>query len=79
MANDLAIAIPRSLYYDVASHKRYVLRTYNHEDMLIYSKISTLMSIFIAINNDLDSAAPKSSLQLIVLLLRHVCVWTLTL
>ena len=45
MANDLDLAIPRSMYYYVASHKLHVLRTYNHEDMLIDSKISTLMSI----------------------------------
>ena len=45
MANDLALAIPRSMYYYVASHELHVLRTYNHDDMLTYSKISTLMSI----------------------------------
>ena len=45
---------------------------YNHEDMLIYSKISTLMSTILAMNNDLDSAAPRSSLHLIVLLLTHM-------
>ena len=49
-----------------------MLRTYNHEDMSIYSKISTLMSIILVINNDLDSAAQMSSLHLIVLLLRHM-------
>ena len=63
MVNDLDIAIPRSQYYYVASHKLYVLRTYNHEGMLIYSKISTLMSIIVAIHNDIDSAAPRSSLH----------------
>ncbi len=50
-----------------------MLRTYNQEDMLIYSKISTLMSIILAINNYLESAASMSSLHLIVLLLRHMC------
>ena len=32
------------------------------------------MSIFIAVTNDLDIAAPRSSLNLIVLHLRHMCV-----
>ena len=72
MANDLDFAIPRSLYYFVPCHKLYMLRTYNHEDMLICSKMCTLMSIILAMNNDLDSAAPRSSLHLIVLLLRHM-------
>ena len=45
MVNDLGLAIPRSMYYYVASHRLHVLRTYNHDDMLIDSKISTLMSI----------------------------------
>ena len=52
MANDIDLAIPRSMYYyvvshklHVASHKLHVLRTFNHDDMLIDSKISTLMSI----------------------------------
>ena len=49
MANDLDFAIPRSLYYYVASHKLDDIRTYNHEDMLIYSKIITLMIIILAI------------------------------
>ena len=35
--------------------------------MLIYSKISTLMSITLIINNYLDNAAPRSLLLLIVL------------
>ena len=65
MANDLDLAIPRSMYHYVASHKLHVLRTYNHDDMLIDS-------IILAINNDFDSAAPRSSLHLIVRLLRHV-------
>ena len=42
--------------------------------MLIYSKISTLMSIILAVSNDLDIAAPRSSLNLIVLHLSHMCV-----
>ena len=79
--NDLDHAIPRSLYYYLASPRLYVLRTYKHEDMLIYSKISTLMSLILAVNNDLDIAAPRSSLlaaprsslHWIVLLLRHMC------
>ena len=59
-------------FYPVINYIYYMLRTNNHEDMLIYSKISTLMSIILAMNNDLDSAAPMSSLHLIVLLLRHM-------
>ena len=50
-----------------------MFRTYHNEDMLIYSKLSTLMSIILAMYNDLDSIAPRSSLHLIVLLLRHMC------
>ena len=73
MANDLDLALPRSLYYYVPVINYIMLRTYNQEDMLIYSKISTLVSIIVAIHNDLDSAAPRSSLHLIVLLLRHMC------
>ena len=45
MANDLDLAIPRSMYYYVAIRKIRVLRTYNQDDMLIDSKISKLMSI----------------------------------
>ena len=50
MANDLDLVKPGSLYYYVANHELYVLRTYNHEGMLIYSKVSTIMSIILAIN-----------------------------
>ena len=64
MVNDLDFAMPRSLYYFVPCHKLYMLRTYNHEDMLIYRQINTLMSIILAMNNDIDSAAPRSSLHI---------------
>ena len=45
MANDIDLAIPRQSYYYVPCHKIYMLRTYNHEDMLIYIQMSTLMTI----------------------------------
>ena len=44
----------------------------NHEYMLIYCQIGTLMSIILAVTNDLDIAASMSSHNLIVLHLRHL-------
>ena len=51
----------------------YVFRTYNHEYMLIYSQISTQMSIILAVTNDIDIEAPRSSLNVIGFNLRHMC------
>ena len=38
----------------------------------IYSQINAIMSMGLAINSDVDISAPRSSLHLIVLLLRHI-------
>ena len=73
MANELDFAISRLVYYIMYPVINYIsLEHYNHEDMLIYSKISTLMSTILAIHNNIDSAPARLSLHLIVLLLTHM-------
>ena len=67
MLNDLDLVSPMSLRYFVASHKKFAFRTYNRNlGIFIYNEINEIMSIILAVTNDLDLSSPRSSVHLIV-------------
>ena len=72
MLNDLALVSRRSFRYLWPVINNVHLKQ-NRKGIFIYSEINEIMSTGLAISSDLDFSAPRSSLHLIDIHLRHMC------